>query len=225
MKGDANESESRRRANREAEGTRKRLLVLLKTKGRMGAAALSREVGLTEMAVRRHMYGLQRDGIVDVVPVRQGTGRPAHLYELTSAANELFPKNYHSLAVDLLSELEEHPDTAPLIDKMFQGRRQKLQERYAPRMAGKDLEKRVRELAAIQNAGGYMAEVERRGGRFELHEYNCPIAAVAGKYEQACSCELALFRVLLEAQVERTECLAKGGLRCTYSIGRSDSEL
>lgn len=200
--------------------TRERILVLLKTKGSMSASELSDELKLTEMAIRRHMYELEREGTVSIASVRQPMGRPLHTFELTAGSDHLFPKNYGTLAVDLLAELEEDPGTAMLIDRMFDGRRRKLQERYAPRMEGRSLEERVRELAAIQNAGGYMAEVERLSDEeYILHEYNCPITSVAGKYEQACSCELALFQGLLEAPVTRTECLAKGGSRCSYAIG------
>ena len=204
--------------------TRERILVLLKTRGRMSAGELSAELELTEMAIRRHMYELEREGIIQTSSVRQKMGRPLHTFELTADSDDLFPKNYHTLALDLLTELDEDPETQPLIGRMFEGRRRKLHERYAPRMEGKSLEERVYELALIQNAGGYMAEVETKDQEgYFLHEYNCPITGVAGKYEQACNCELALFQGLLEAVVERTECLAKGGARCTYAIGDSHS--
>jgi len=200
--------------------TRERILMLLKTGGRLNAGSLSSELGLTEMAIRRHMYALESEGSVNIVSVRQAMGRPLHAYELTAEADELFPKNYHMLALDLLGELADDPDTAALIDRMFDGRKNKLLERYEPRMAGKSLEQKVSELAAIQNAGGYMAEVEPQSdGSYILYEYNCPIAQVAGKYLQACKCELSLFKSLLDVPVERTECLAKGGGKCSYHIG------
>lgn len=186
----------------------------------MNAGDLSHKLALTEMAIRRHMYALESEGSVNIVSVRQAMGRPLHAYELTAEADELFPKNYHLLALDLLDELADDPDTAALIDRMFEGRKKKLLERYEPRMAGKSLEQKVSELAAIQNAGGYMVDIERQSdGNYILYEYNCPIAQVAGKYQQACKCELSLFEALLDVPVERTECLAKGGGKCSYHIG------
>lgn len=200
--------------------TRQRIMLLLKTNGRMIAGQLSSEIGLTEMAIRRHMYALEREGIVNVVSVKQPMGRPLHAFELTEQADDRFPKNYGLLALDLLEELAEDPNTSELIGRMFEGRQRKLLGRYEPRMAGKTLEQKVTELAAIQNAGGYMAAVERDNeGRYLLNEYNCPIAQVAGQYQQACHCELSLFQSLLQTQVERTECLAKGGSKCSYRIG------
>ncbi|WP_336771582.1 helix-turn-helix transcriptional regulator [Paenibacillus sp. MMO-58] len=207
--------------SRSVEGTtRGRILFLLKTNGRLSAGQLSAELGITEMAVRRHIYALEREGSISIVSVKQGMGRPVHAYELTRLADDRFPKNYNLLALDLLEELAEDPETAGLITRMFEGRQQKLLDRYEPRMTGKSLAEKVTELEAIQNAGGYMAKVEGKdNGQYVLHEYNCPIAQVAGKYEQACSCELSLFESLLQTKVERTECLAKGGGRCSYTIG------
>lgn len=200
--------------------TRERILMLLKTGGRMNAGDLASRLELTEMAIRRHMYTLESEGSVNIVSVRQTMGRPIHAYELTVQADELFPKNYHLLALDLLDELADDPDTAVLIDRMFEGRKKKLLERYEQRMAGKSLAEKVSELAAIQNTGGYMTEVETQSdGSYMLNEYNCPIAQVAGKYQQACRCELSLFKSLLDVPVERTECLAKGGGKCSYHIG------
>ena len=212
-------SESRHMKAKESPSTRERILLLLKRKGSMNASELSMAIGLTEMAIRRHMYELEKTGSVRIVSVKQPMGRPYHAYELTLAADGLFPKNYDALTLDLLAELADNPDTSALIDVMFQGRKQKLLERYAARMHNKSLEDRVAELADIQNLGGYMTEVERSGdSSFILHEYNCPIAQVADKYEQACQCELALFEQLLNVPVTRTECLAKGQNRCSYHI-------
>lgn len=209
-----------RKPAKETSTTRERILLQLKKKGAMNASELAHAIGLTEMAIRRHMYELEKAGSVRIISIKQPMGRPFHAFELTEAADGLFPKNYDALTLDLLAELADKPETNALIEVMFHGRKQKLLERYAARMNKKSLQDRVAELADIQNLGGYMTEVERKGDdSFILHEYNCPIAKVAGKYEQACQCELALFQELLNVSVKRTECLAKGQNRCSYHIG------
>jgi predicted ArsR family transcriptional regulator len=86
-------------------------------------------------------------------------------------------------------------------------------------MEGKELVDRVAELAEIQNANGYMVQWEQASdGQYVFTEFNCPIAQVAKQYNEACRCELALFKNLLGAEVECTECLTKGGSKCTYII-------
>ncbi|MFC5529890.1 helix-turn-helix transcriptional regulator [Cohnella yongneupensis] len=205
---------------KEESSTRRRLLHLLKTGGKCTVSELSIALSITEMAVRRHLHAMEKDGIVGVTTVRQAMGRPLYRYALTAQADDYFPKNYSQLTLDLLAELEEQAEGTAVIDRMFQGRRDKLAQRYEERMRHRPLEDRVRELALIQNGGGYMATWERaeENGGFALHEYNCPIAHIANQFRQACHCEQQLFAQLLEADVERTECLADGGGRCTYAI-------
>lgn len=207
--------------NEHDSSTRKVLLTMMKTRGSLSVGEMAKELGITEMAVRRHINTLERDGLIETRLSRQAMGRPTHRYSLTAQADDLFPKNYHHLTLDLLSELEAE-EGHEIVGRLFEGRKKKLYTKYGERMEGKSLPDRVTELADIQNANGYMVQCEEKeDGSFVLTEYNCPIAQVAGQYNEACSCELELFENLLDANVERTECLTKGGAKCTYVINRA----
>jgi predicted ArsR family transcriptional regulator len=198
--------------------TRKVLLTQMKTKGSLSVNEMAKVLGITEMAIRRHLNTLERDGLIEAKLTRQAMGRPMHLYSLTLLADDLFPKNYHHLTLDLLDELESK-DGESRISQLFEGRKQKLLKKYMGQMEGKTLENRVAELAEIQNTNGYMVQWEsNHAGQYVFTEYNCPIAQVAKQYNEACHCELSLFKNLLGAEVERTECLTKGGSKCTYLI-------
>lgn len=198
--------------------TREYLLHLLKTRGTMTAKEMSAELQITEMAVRRHLGTLERDGLIEPKLQRQTMGRPTTLYALTETADHVFPKTYHKVALDLLGELVEEAGEE-IIGKLFQRRKLKLMKAYGPNMTAADLKGKVKQLAKMQNENGYMAEYEETGdGQFVLKEYNCPIFQVAHSYNSACSCELELFEELLGAKVTRTECLANGGGCCIYRI-------
>lgn len=197
--------------------TRRKIMNMLKTKPGQGVAPIAESLGLTEMAVRRHLITLQNDGLVRTELVRQGMGRPLRIYFLTKSAEHEFPNNYHRLALELLNELEA--DNRDHVTKLFQRRKNRLHDQYSIRMEGKSLAERVIELTSIQNTGGYMAEWKRlENGDYVIDEFNCPISQVAGVYEEACECELQLFQSLLQAPVKRTECLAKQGRKCSYVI-------
>jgi predicted ArsR family transcriptional regulator len=145
-------------------------------------------------------------------------GRPTNQYFLTPAADDLFPKNYHHLTLDLLGELMDESGEER-VTQLFDRRKDRLLRKYESYMQGKSLEERVEQLADIQNAGGYMVNwMTDDEGNIQFQEFNCPIAQVANEYNHACQCELALFQELLQAPVERTECLAKGGSKCNYKI-------
>jgi predicted ArsR family transcriptional regulator len=106
------------------------------------------------------------------------------LYSLTESGQAQFPRDYEGLATDLLSSVAELDGT----DKVTQVLRQRsdhMTARYLSRMKGKNLEKRVREVAAILTEGGYMAEVKPLGrGLFLLTELNCAIPRVAKSFPQ-----------------------------------------
>ncbi|WP_337926686.1 metalloregulator ArsR/SmtB family transcription factor [Paenibacillus caui] len=203
--------------------TREHLLYLLKTRGPLTVKEMSVELQITEMAVRRHLGNLERDGLIEPRLQRQAMGRPTSQYALTDHADSMFPKTYHKVALDLLGELADEVGEE-MIGKLFERRKLKLMKNYEPRMraAGQDLRGKVRLLTEMQNENGYMAECEEtKDGQFVLKEHNCPIFQVANEYNQACNCELELFQSLLGTSVTRTECLAKGGGCCAYVISPS----
>lgn len=202
--------------------TRHTILHLIKKNGSMSVNDLALHIGITEMAVRRHVNTLERDGYVEAKLTRQGLGRPAQVYSLTDTAADFFPKNYHMLALDLLGELQDEDGVTA--EQLFRRREEKLARKYADYMEDQSLRDKVVTLADLQNKAGYMAEWEEAEDGYILNEFNCPISQVAFQYQQACSCELSLFQRLLQADVERTECLASGGNKCTYKI-RTSSEL
>lgn len=198
--------------------TRKVILSMLKTQGTLSVQDIAKQLGITEMAVRRHIHSMEKDNLLEAKLVRQAMGRPTSMYTLSPQADELFPKKYMQLTLDLLDELLEDQGQAQ-IERLFEGRQDKLEARYQSRMQAKSLGDRVAELAHIQNENGYMVEWSELGeDAYQLSEHNCPIAQVANTFQQACQCELALFRNLLDANVERTECLAKGANKCVYII-------
>ncbi|MEC2344130.1 MULTISPECIES: helix-turn-helix transcriptional regulator [Paenibacillus] len=198
--------------------TRERILHLMKTAGPLSAKELTTELQITEMAVRRHLGTMERDGLIESKMVRQTAGRPTAVYGLTELAEGLFPKRYHSLTLDLLDELAEESGEV-MVDRLFDRRKEKLSRKYMTEMQGKSLTEKVRTLSEIQNDNGYMTELqETDGGEYVLMEHNCPISQIANRYNHACDCELKLFESLLDADVERTECLAQQGRKCVYVI-------
>lgn len=204
--------------------TRERILFMLKRQGTLTAREMTAELGLTGMAIRRHLSALEQDGLIEVREARATAGRPSSVYHLTARGDGFFPKSYPALTLELLDELNESVG-GDIIDTLFESRRDKLLRSGMPQMEGRDLAGRVEELARIQNANGYMADSSaEEDGTYVITELNCPIVQVASVHKQACRCELELFRSLLQADVERTECYADGGKKCTYRVREASGE-
>lgn len=200
--------------------SRGEIIRLLKTRGPMAADDLAELLGMTAVGVRAHLTILERDGVVSCTPVRRRMGRPAHVYRLTELGDELFPKSYDELAVNLLEDAQKsYGDGA--VRNLLLRRSQQLREVYQERLAGKNFREQLAELVCILDETGYMARLEQRDdGAFELSEDNCAIARVARRFPLTCLFELTLFEDLLGpgVAIEREAHLVKGDIRCSYVI-------
>lgn len=201
--------------------TRDEILYLIKTKGQLSVSELAAELGITEMAVRRHLNTLERDQYIKATLLRQAMGRPSNLYTLTAKGHDLFPKNYSDLALDFLEDIEAL-EGRKKVEELFERREERLYQKLRERMQGLSFLEKIKVLESIQNEKGYMVKWEKKGDCIVFRESNCPISDVASIYNKACDCELSLFQRLLGTeQIERTECLAKGGSHCVYVMKQS----
>ena len=66
--------------------TRKVILSMLKTQGPLSVHDIAKQLGITEMAVRRHIHSLEKDDLLEAKLVRQAMGRPSNVYTLSSAS-------------------------------------------------------------------------------------------------------------------------------------------
>lgn len=205
--------------HQEETSTRREIINILRTAGPLTVGELGDRLGITHVAVRRHLTSLERDGLVTSVQERLPMGRPTRVYSLTDAADELFPKKYGALTLEMLDFLNK---TDPnLVEGFFANRGQSLIEKYGPDVkTGKTLADRVARLSDVQMANGYLASYEtNEDGSLVLKEFNCPVHQISRKYDHACHHELEFFKTVLGTEnVQRVECIAKGGGCCRYTI-------
>ena len=198
--------------------TKEEILVMLKTAGSLTVSDISKELGITEMAVRRHLNTLERDELIKSTLVRQAMGRPTHLYSLTEKAEDKFPKTYRDLAKDILDEIAE-AEGMDKIDTLFEKREERIRSRYLSKMnTTTDLAEKVKSLVNIQNEKGYMVELQETEDEFLVIEKNCPISEIAKDYGQACEGEKKLFENVLSVKVDSVQCMTRGDRSCIYAI-------
>lgn len=198
--------------------TRRRILIALKERGGMSADELAQTLGISAVAVRRHLTNLERDRLVDHEQVQRGMGRPSYIYRLTEAAHQVFPHNYDQLASYFLDAIQQLYGQEA-VDRIFEHRTQELAESYRPQMNAQDLPRRLEQLTRLREAEGYMPAWEKQeDGTYVLRQYHCPILHVAEGCHEACAHELALFVDLLEAEVTRQNHQVAGDAECSYQI-------
>lgn len=200
--------------------TRRAIVKLLKTEGALDSSRLARHLRLTPMAVRQHLYALQREKLVTAEERPVPLGRPAKHWQLTPEANRLFPDAYAELTLALVGAVEKAFGPAGT-QRVLESRCALQQTAYRARIpAAASLDEKLRELARIRTEEGYMAEVTRDGDGFLFVERHCPICAAASACQGFCATELDLFRAVLGggARVERTEHIIAGDRRCVYRV-------
>jgi len=205
--------------------TRRAIVKRLKAEGPVDSARLARRMGLTPMAVRQHLYALQREKLVTAEERKGPLGRPAKYWQLTREADRLFPDAYAELSVALIGALGDTFGEAG-VQRVLASRCAAQRTAYRARIdASAPLGDKLRALAKQRTEEGYMAEVRRDGDGYLFIENHCPICAAASVCQGFCSTELELFREVLGPQVavERGEHIVSGDRRCVYRVSASVS--
>lgn len=167
------------------DSTRGRLLALLRA-GPRTVEELAAELKLTDNAIRQHLTGLERDGMVRQSGVRRGpgAGKPATIYELQPDAEPLLSRAYAPVLSTLLEVVAEElpPQQAR---KLLRETGRRLAAAAGGRAAG-DLRARARAAAAVLNALGGAVEVEEHRGSATLRGSACPLASAVSRNPQVC---------------------------------------
>jgi predicted ArsR family transcriptional regulator len=202
---------------------RREVLYALRTGGPASPDQVADRVGASRTGVLQQLRTLESAGLVTRSLSRHGVGRPRHVYDLTPAAQELFPANYGALAQSFLTAIRSIGGEA-LIHDVFEARREQLKTRIRNRIAdrlpnGASLWEQVREVASYEDETGYLGRATRDSeGTIWLSLHNCAISGVSGPYPIACEEELQLLGEVLGARVTRECHIASGGRSCSYRV-------
>jgi DeoR family transcriptional regulator, suf operon transcriptional repressor len=215
---------NRRSARRKQPGsTRAKVLETLKKSDGLTADQLAESVGVTSMAVRKHLASLERDGFVESTIARRAIGRPAHVYRLSPRAEGVFPKHYDVVISDLLEDLVEI-DGVQKVESLLSRRGERTKRvlrRYIDPKA--PLEERVAGLTRGMDEIGYLASWEPLDDRgYLIKLYNCAIDLVAEQFPAVCRHEADMFRDVLCAEVERGCHMLTGDHMCSYLVRERD---
>lgn len=196
-------------------GTRARILRLLR-RSRSTIADLAEAVGISGNAVRGHVSSLQADGLVDPAGTAPSTGgKPAHLYDLSRRGEELFPKAYAPVLIELVRTLEERDGREPTLELL---RRVGARAARGIELRGDSVDARVEAAAdALRSLGGDVT-VARGPGRWEIRGFGCPLAAVV--LDEPDTCQLARGLVAHVTGMPVRECCDRSGTRarCAFHV-------
>lgn len=212
-------------------GTRETICRLLMESGPQTAAQLAQRLGISAVAVRRHLDALiERGDVGEADPrraMRRGRGRPARAYAITDSGRALFPHAYDELAAAALRFLGESGGPGALeafacfrTGELERSLRVRMADAHPedPSAAGFGGEADPSVLAAALSDQGYAASAHRTANGVQLCQHNCPVAHVAQQFGQLCEAETRMFERLLGTHVQRLATLAHGDGICTTFI-------
>jgi predicted ArsR family transcriptional regulator len=200
--------------------TRQKIIEYLKEKEQATVDELAAVVSLTPMAVRYHLNVLQSENLISATDVRRpaaGRGRPQQVYQLTEAADDLFPVDYLSLTDYLLDELMVEVGQQG-ISNMFRRIAERLAREAPPPRPEQSIEERLDEVIDFLTEKGFVVDWERINGEYKIHAYSCPYRQLAKTYEHVCLLDKQIITTMLNTSPARIACLSDGDSHCTYQV-------
>ncbi|WP_225874702.1 helix-turn-helix transcriptional regulator [Pedobacter hiemivivus] len=194
--------------------------MLLKTRGALTSAAISKELGITSEGARLQLLKLTEEGLIQSTHESKGVGRPTQYFSLTELGNKGFPDTHAELTVKLIQQIKETLGEDALQTVISAGE-QKAKQRYSQQLQqSTTLEERIQQLVNIRTVEGYMAEYIKDEKGYLLIENHCPICAAAQICQGFCTSELNTFKFVLgeEVNITRVNHIIAGDRRCAYRI-------
>lgn len=178
--------------------TRSKIVTLLRRASRT-VEELAQALNLTDNAVRAQLALLERDGLVQQRGIRRGSSKPAYVYSLTPAAEELFPKAYSPVLRQLLEVLHERLN-AEEVEALMQATGRRLAAMWS--VPPGEFHTRLERAVEVLNELGGLAELERHNGTYVIRGYSCPLAAVVPGHPEICRLTASLLTELVGMPVQ-----------------------
>lgn len=176
---------------------------------------LVEELGLTDNAVRAHLLSLERDGLIKQSGIQRGTRKPHFAYELTSEAENLFPKAYDTLLNQLIAVLRARLTSKALTEVLREVGRS-LAGPQTDTKSG-DLETRAEQALTALEAIGGTARLEKEDGKLFIRSGSCPLATAVAEHPEVCQLAESLLSEVIGAKV-RERCERTGSPRCSFEV-------
>lgn len=200
------------------ENTHQAVLFYLKRKHEMTVAELCEVLNITSMAVRRHLTGLQNEGLVECRLVKQSRGRPTYHYRLTQKAEALFPSAINNLAFELIDAVYESKGHQGVME-LLSLRNEALLKKMLPRLENLSLSDRIVEVSKIFSENGYMTEWSQLDdGNYFIYQQHCAVHGLASQYKQMCVLESQLLEKLVGRKITRQQYIMKDDPVCGYLV-------
>jgi predicted ArsR family transcriptional regulator len=200
--------------------TRAKIVDLL-LDGAQTTHTLGRTLRIHHTAVRAHLEGLERNGLVVAEFRHEGVGRPKKYYALTSDGRELLPRRYQLMLELMLENLLKAHGRAE-VERLMGAVARDLASRLETADPDLPIEQRVRKSVEALNDLGFRASVHVEDGRLAIVRSSCVFQKTAAEHHDlVCRVfdqELLRASVAGEASIQMVQSQAMGDCVCKHIV-------
>jgi len=159
---------------------------------------------------------LERDGLIRQSGVQRGTRKPHFAYELTSEAENLFPKAYDVLLSKLIGVLKGRL-TPKALKEVLREVGRSLAGNQNSEAANGDLQSRANKALTSLEAIGGAARIEKEGEKLFIRSGSCPLTVAVTEHPEVCQvAESLLSEIFGTTVLER--CNREGAPQCAFEV-------
>lgn len=204
--------------------TKEKLLFILKRDSEASIKEIMDYFTISNVAVRRHLNDLIREGFVAERTEKQEIGRPYLIYSLTKKGHDTFPSQYEQFSKDMLTDIKE-VGGEEAVDAVLSARKDREEVELKTVLSDKSFDEKIALLYKMQDEKGYMHEIEQTAsGDYLVKNYNCPIYSLATSYDSICANEKEMYQDLFpNSDVKAHAYMTKGKSYCSWTITKPEN--
>lgn len=211
--------------NPQETSTRTSVVTLLLEDAPISASEVGSRLGLSAAGVRRHIDVLIDQGKAAVASPsswrQRGPGRPAKLFQLTSAGRAELTHAYDDLAGAAMRQLREiggDAAVAELARKRITDIVGTSAEVPADLPEDQRLQAVAQNIADSLTKAGYAASTRTVGSGVQICQHHCPVSHVAAEFPELCEAEREAFQQMLGTHIQQLATIANGDSVCTTHV-------
>lgn len=172
-------------------------------------------------AVRAHLEGLERNGLVVAEFRNEGVGRPKKYYALTDDGRELLPRRYQLMLEIVLQNLLKTQGRQE-VETLMRAVARDLAGKLQVAASGSPLQDRVKKAVDALNELGFRASVSIEDGQLSIVRTSCVFQKTAALHHdlvcQVFDQELLNASVAGDARIQLVQSQAKGDCVCKHVV-------
>ncbi len=176
---------------------------------------------INESAVRRHLNGLESDGLVNSYFKKASKGRPKKYFFLSEEGKKMFPEQSELLLGLLIKEMRyvcSEDKMNDISDDMVE----ELKEFFPDVKGEDDFERKIEDIVDSFDDLGFYCSYSKQNGSYTIEYKNCAFGNLP-KEQASWLCEIhqRLFHELIgDLKIEKKKSMLKGDKICVQKIGK-----